>query len=321
METSPLIRNAALLAAMKGEREMFLSFIIPVYNAEAYLKECLESILHQDLSYNEYEIICVNDGSTDRSLGLLKEYDKAYDNIRVIDQENSGVSAARNNGLDTASGEYVWFADADDFIGKNVLNMLKTFLSSSLIDVAQLGAYPFQNELSQSEKTAYEEGKLQPKSYANYVFVTRNIFKREFLNRYHIRFYTELSYSEDKVFISEILSENPVVAQVKKACYYYRYHMGSAITKVGAQTVDMRIFAITRFQEIYKRAPIAFKSAIADNLVSEVYQCFYTFAGLPFGQFKAVKHQLKSKGLFLMCAEHGANLAGESPVTGIYRQV
>lgn len=300
METPPLIRNAALLTSMKGERQMFLSFIIPVHNAEAYLKECLESILYQDLSYDEYEIICVNDGSTDRSLDLLKE----YDNIRVINQENSGVSAARNIGLDTASGEYVWFVDADDFIGRNVLNMLKIFLSGNLIDVAQIGAYTFQNELSQSEKTAYENGKLQPKSYANNVFVTRNIFKREFLNRYHIRFYTELSYSEDKVLISQVLSRNPVIEQVKKACYYYRYHTESAIAKESALAIDklvsMRTFAIACFQESYATAPISYKSAIADNLMSEVYQCIYTIAGLPSGQFKAVKRQLKLEGLFLI---------------------
>lgn len=210
---------------------MFLSFIIPVYNAETYLKECLESILMQDLSHDEYEIICVNDGSTDRSPDLLKE----YDNIRVIDQENTGVSAARNLGLDTAAGEYVWFVDADDFIGKNILNMLKTFLGGCLTDVAQLGAYPFQDKLLQREKIAYEGGKLPPKSYANNVFVTRNIFRKEFLNNHQIRFYTELSYSEDKVFISEVLSRNPVVEQVKTACYYYRYHMGSAIIKVGVK--------------------------------------------------------------------------------------
>lgn len=279
---------------------MFLSFIIPVYNAEEFLKECLDSILHQDLSYDEYEIICINDGSTDGSFDILNEYDKAYDNIRVINQDNSGVSAARNIGINTASGEYLWFVDADDFIGRNILNMLKAFLNNSQIDVAQLGAYPFQNKLSHSEKTAYKEGKLQPKSYANHVFVTRNIFRKRFLIRYHIRFCTELSYSEDKVFISEVLSENPNVIQVKKVCYYYRYHMGSAITKAGAQTVDMRIIAIVRFQEMYKRVPAVFKSAIADNLITEVYQCFYTFSGLPFNQYIATKHQLKSKGLFLI---------------------
>lgn len=304
---------------------MFLSFIIPAYNAEAYLKECLESILHQDLSYDEYEIICVNDGSTDRSLGLLKEYEKAYDNIRVIDQENSGVSAARNIGLDTASGEYVWFVDADDFIGRNVLNMLKTILSGSLIDVAQLGAYPFQNEFSQSEKTAYEEGKLQPKSYANNVFVTRNIFKKTFLDEHQIRFYIELSYAEDKVLISQVLSRNPVVEQVKKVCYYYRYHTGSAMAKESSLAIDklvsMRTFAIACFQESYEMAPVSYKSVIADNLMSEVYRCFYMIAGLPSGQFKTVKRQLKSEGLFLIrrpkeCTLRQSYLVDHSKISG-----
>lgn len=310
---------------MKGDGQMFLSFIIPIYNAETYLNECLESILQQDLSYDKYEIICVNDGSTDRSLDFLKEYEKIYDNIRIIDQKNSGVSAARNIGLDTATGEYVWFVDADDFIGRNVLNMLKTSLSDGVIDVAQLGAYPFQDELSESEKTAYEGGKLQPKSYANNVFVTRNIFKREFLDRHHIRFYTELSYSEDMVLISEVLSKNPVVEQVKRTCYYYRYHMGSAITKGSSiaieKLVSMRMFAIARFQEAFAMAPVTYKSAIANNLMSEVYQCFYTIAGLPHSQFKAVKCQLKAKGLFLIrrpkeCTLSRSYLVDHSKISG-----
>lgn len=304
---------------------MFLSFIIPVYNAETYLKECLESILQQDLSYEEYEIICVNDGSTDRSLDFLKEYEKLYDNIRVIDQENSGVSVARNIGLDTAAGEYVWFVDADDFIGRNVLNMLKKFLSGGLTDVAQLGAYSFQDELSESERAAYEGGKLQPKSYANNVFVTRNIFKKAFLNGHQIKFYTELSYSEDKVLISEVLSRNPVVKQVKKACYYYRYHTGSAITKERSlainKLISMRMFAIARFQETYAVAPVTYKSAIADNLMSEVYQCLYTIAGLSSEQFRVAKCQLKSEGLFLIrrpkeCTLMRSYLVDHSKISG-----
>lgn len=316
-----MIRNATMLTAMKGDDKMFLSFIIPVYNAEAYLKECLESILHQNLSYDEYEIICINDGSTDNSLDILIEYERTYDNIRIIDQKNAGVSAARNIGLATAAGEYVWFVDADDFIGKNILNMLKTYLNGSLTDVAQLGAYPFQDELSQSEKTAYEDGKLQPKSYANNVFVTRNIFKKEFVYEHQIRFYTELSYSEDKVFISEVLSRNPVVEQVKAVCYYYRYHMGSAITKESSLAIDMRKFAISRFQEAYERSPAVYKSAIADNLMSEVYQCFYTIAGLPSGQFKVIKRQLKSEGLLCIrrpkeCTLKRSYLVEHSKISG-----
>ena len=86
---------------------MFLSFIIPVYNAEQYLRECLESLLAQNLSHAEYEIICVNDGSTDASLKMLNEYTTEYCNIHLIDKKNEGVSEARNVGLEKAAGKYV----------------------------------------------------------------------------------------------------------------------------------------------------------------------------------------------------------------------
>lgn len=169
---------------------MFLSFIVPIYNAEKYIKECLDSLLEQDLSNKEYEIICVNDGSTDQSLKILADYENSNNSIRIINKENGGVSSARNKGLEVAAGEYVWFIDADDFIQKNILNALHLLLRESDADVIQIGAYPFFDELSDEERVLYENGKLKPKSYANNVFVTRNIFKREFLNHHGITFYT-----------------------------------------------------------------------------------------------------------------------------------
>ena len=91
-----------------------ISVIVPVYNAEKFLNQCIDSIVNQELK--EIEIICVNDGSTDDSLNILKEYQKKYNNIKVIEQKNSGVIAARVNGLKTATGEYVAWVDSDDFI-------------------------------------------------------------------------------------------------------------------------------------------------------------------------------------------------------------
>lgn len=93
---------------------MKLSTIIPVYNAEKYLNRCLDSILSQDIE--PQEIICVDDGSTDRSLEILRNYEKAHDNIHVLTQKNSYAGTARNNGLAIAKGEYVHFMDADDYI-------------------------------------------------------------------------------------------------------------------------------------------------------------------------------------------------------------
>ena len=103
---------------------MFLSFIIPVYNTEAYLDECLQSLLNQDIPAADYELVCVNDGSTDGSLQLLRHYEQEYANVTVINQENGGVCRARNTGLRAARGEYVWFFDSDDVLRHNSLGIL-----------------------------------------------------------------------------------------------------------------------------------------------------------------------------------------------------
>ena len=91
-----------------------ISIIVPVYNMEKYLEECLKSIEAQT-NFESLEVILVNDGSTDKSLSIIKEHASRYENFVVIDQINSGVSAARNNGIKAAKGEYVCFVDPDDF--------------------------------------------------------------------------------------------------------------------------------------------------------------------------------------------------------------
>ncbi|MDH6314239.1 glycosyltransferase involved in cell wall biosynthesis [Parabacteroides sp. PFB2-10] len=103
---------------------MHLSLIIPVYNVEAYLEECLDSCLEQDIPHSDYEIIAINDGSPDGSLAILERYAAKYPNITVLSQENRGLSATRNRGIEVAKGEYIWFIDSDDWIEKNCLSSL-----------------------------------------------------------------------------------------------------------------------------------------------------------------------------------------------------
>ncbi len=105
---------------------MKLSIIIPVYNVELYLSHCLDSCLNQDLSYSEYEIITINDGSIDESGNILDAYRQKYSNIKVISQENKGLSVARNIGILEAKGEYIWFVDSDDYIVENSLGSITT---------------------------------------------------------------------------------------------------------------------------------------------------------------------------------------------------
>lgn len=93
-----------------------ISIIIPVYNVEKYIEECLISVLNQTMK--EIEIICINDGSTDNSLKILNNYKNKNENIRIVNQENSGLSNARNVGLSLAKGEYIFFLDSDDFFAR-----------------------------------------------------------------------------------------------------------------------------------------------------------------------------------------------------------
>lgn len=280
---------------------MFLSFIVPIYNAEKYIVECLESLLSQDISHDDYEIICVNDGSKDKSLDLLNEYGSRYSNIRVIDKENGGVSSARNTGIEAASGDWLWFVDADDFIGKNVLSALKSAVKNEPVDILQFGAYPFDSKLSAEEVSQYESGDLKPKSYANNVFVTRNMFRSAFINQHGIRFHEELDYSEDKVFVCETLANAPIVKLVNLTCYYYRYHVGQTISKGDTVALEKKLsmwkFSISSYQKAYEKAPAVHKKAIADDLMSEVYHCIYTLSGLPPKQYRALKAQLKAAGI------------------------
>ena len=111
-----------------------VSVVIPVWNTEKYIKECLDSILAQSI-IDELEIICVNDGSTDTSLEILRKYEKQYEQIKVIDQINGGQSTARNVALNVAAGEYVYFMDGDDLLTSFALEELWKICREKQLDV------------------------------------------------------------------------------------------------------------------------------------------------------------------------------------------
>ena len=116
---------------------MDLSIIIPVYNVEKYIEKCLLSCIKQDISYEDYEIVVVNDGSPDNSITIVERIAKDYSNIRIINQENQGLSGARNTGMKHAKGNYIWFVDSDDYIEENCLGRIVSYLNGDL-DILQL---------------------------------------------------------------------------------------------------------------------------------------------------------------------------------------
>lgn len=127
---------------------MLLSIIVPVYNVEAYLQKCVASLLNQDIPAMEYEIILVNDGSTDKSGQLCDILAKSGSNIRVIHQSNKGLGAARNTGIAAANGKYIQFVDSDDYLCPNVLRGLMHQIESQSLDILRIN---YQNVNSDGE--------------------------------------------------------------------------------------------------------------------------------------------------------------------------
>lgn len=127
---------------------MRLSIIVPVYNVSKYLAKCLDTLLFQDLESDEYEIIVVNDGSTDNSGDIAKQYADKYSNIILIEQENQGLSGARNTGIKLANGEYIQFVDSDDYLEPNVLKTLVDKMDSDDLDILR---FNYQNVNEQYE--------------------------------------------------------------------------------------------------------------------------------------------------------------------------
>ena len=123
---------------MKNQKPL-VSVIVPVYNVEKYLEECLDSIINQTLE--DIEIICVNDGSTDNSLKILKKYAKKDNRIKIINQKNCGLGCARNSGLNQSQGDYIFFLDSDDYLNPNILEKLYPKALESHSEIGKLSHF------------------------------------------------------------------------------------------------------------------------------------------------------------------------------------
>ena len=133
------------LSFLHNELKYDLSLIIPVYNSQSYLEQCILSLINQETQY-KYQLIFVNDGSKDNSLNILKKYEVKYDFIKVITQANSGVSVARNTGISNSEGTYIGFIDADDYIKENYVQVLLSEAYKNNCDMVKGSYYEVNNE-------------------------------------------------------------------------------------------------------------------------------------------------------------------------------
>lgn len=222
-----------------------ISVIIPVYNVEQYLKECLDSVINQTLK--DIEIICVDDCSTDNSYKILEEYAKKDDRIIVLQNEkNSGAGTSRNKGINTSKGEYIGFIDSDDYISKDyfesLYNTAKKFNSditnniNIYLDTNSKISYHYYNlnRISKLDIEYEAEAKIKNINILSKNIITyhvwNKIFKKEFLNKKKLLFIeNKTGSSEDADFIMKIVINNPKMSFNNFGKYYYRKRSNSSI--------------------------------------------------------------------------------------------
>ena len=238
-----------------------ISIIVPVYNVENYLERCVESILKQ--TYTNFELLLINDGSTDQSGELCDQLVSKNGNIKVFHLKNAGVSNARNVGIQNSTGEWITFVDGDDFITNDYLETLISAVDGDDSigfsigrlhhikngQITELPVFSGKEEKWSTEQTMRELLTTSKTSF----FPVAKIFRREIISDF--TFNTDYHLAEDALFLTEVLLKTKCTSIfIDKPIYYYDHRQGSATTSVNTHVFDTI--------EVYK------------IIVSEVFQIF-----------------------------------------------
>lgn len=196
-----------------------VSIIIPVYKTEAYIAECLDSVLAQ--TYQDFEVICVDDGSPDNSVEIIKEYSKNDPRISYVRQENAGLSAARNTGIRNAKGEYILPLDSDDMLEKNCLKYLVEALDKNVADVVTPYIFRFTTDVKDYYQVLSAKPTACNESQSNYA-CSSSLYKKEFFYRYGGYDESFKWGYEDWEFWLKFIQDGKTIKRIEKAFFFYR---------------------------------------------------------------------------------------------------
>ena len=253
-------------------RKPVISVIVPVYNAELYLESLLQSILRQ--TFEQFELLLIDDGSTDRSGSICDEYKLTDNRIKVIHKRNEGQGNARNLGLDLAQGEWIFFADDDDIVEKDALEELLRIANEENSDLVVAGYYGYNftgvvrwNEIPKGVETNTGKAHIvNDCSGVPWSMVWGKLYKRKIWE--HIRFSDSSRYYEDSWIMPSIYIESLRMTTYPRAVYHYYERIGSGIhqNQNDDAHVDARIKLYEHLFELYSK----------EKIINEAYkQAFY----------------------------------------------
>ncbi|MGN1268872.1 MAG: glycosyltransferase family 2 protein [Candidatus Aphodocola sp.] len=280
------------------------SFIVPVYNTSKYLKKCLDSLVKQ--TFKDFEIIIVNDGSTDNSSNIISKYQDTYKNIKVVNQKNEGLSMARNNGVKEANGEYLIFIDSDDYVEKNLLKEV----DKEIKDAEVLRYQVISEDEDGSNKIDFNEeafdmvnGYQAFKYLSNYHFVEPAwcyAFKKDYYVNNKFSFKKDV-YHEDFGLIPYVIYKARKVKSINYLGYHYVQRNGSIMNNNDYKKTVKKAFDML---EQYKTLRLFAKNINRKNNMDDYYLSYISNCvivktrELKKDERKVYVHELKKLNVF-----------------------
>lgn len=244
---------------------MILTVIIPIYNVEKYLKKTLNSVLNQKI--NDFEIILVDDGSTDESGAICDEFAEKDTRIRVFHITNGGVSRARNFGLAQATGDYIHFMDSDDLIEPEMYEQFSNIVKKEYPDIVMCGSLQINSRhhtemVVAPEQEAFLNGRNQIAEYLNQIplndmkclihYIWNKWYRREFLLKYKLSFSPTLNLGEDYVFNCTALKSIEKICKVPNTYYHYFIRGNSLVSAFQSEPWKSRQMLFDAHKELYE---------------------------------------------------------------------
>ncbi|MCD8077273.1 MAG: glycosyltransferase [Lachnospiraceae bacterium] len=239
-----------------------VSIIVPVYNIKKYLRRCADSLIGQD--YENLEILFIDDGSTDGSESILDEYQRQDPRVRVIHQENAGVSASRNRGLDLARGEYIQFADSDDWLPVDATRQLVSAAQEQSCDLVIADFYRVAGSRMSQKGDIDEDEVMTRMEFAAHMIenpadfyygvLWNKLFRRSIIERYHLRMDDEISWCEDFLFNLEYIRYAESFYAIQTPVYYYFKRKNSLVSQGASlsNTIRMKITVFDYYSAFYR---------------------------------------------------------------------
>ena len=248
-----------------GEDELMrpmVSIIVPIYNAEQYLRRCVDSILNQE--YTDFELLLVNDGSTDASGDICEEYGDRDPRVIVIQKENTGVSDSRNRALDRARGKYLQFLDSDDWITPDATRLFVRAAEEYGCDMVISDFYRVVGERLSTKGDIEEEGVLTREEFAAHMMenpadfyygvLWNKLYRRDIVEEHNLRMDTDINWCEDFMFNLEYIRYAKVFYALHAPIYYYVKRKGSLASQGIniSKTVKMKLNVFEYYNNFYK---------------------------------------------------------------------